>query len=99
MTGSTPTATDADLQRQILQENLLALRRAEERAKREDERREEEHRAKMVALTGTVPIRDEPKGETIPQVLEVSKCFSGIPRTHFFAIFEGKFDSYNLHKL
>ena len=99
MTGSTPTATDADLQRQILQENLLALRRAEERAKREDERREEKHRAKMAALTGSPPTRDEPKGETIPQVLEISKCLPGIPRTHLLAIFEGKFDPYNLHKL
>ena len=99
MTGSTPTATEADLQKQILQENLLALRRAEEQAKREDECKKKKHCTIMVALTGMAFTYNKPKNEIVPQILKISKYFLGIPRTHFFAIFENKFNFYNFHKL
>ena len=98
MTGSTP-APDADLQRQLLSAQLAAVHAAEARAKREDERREEKHQAKMAAFTNASSKPDEPKGETPPQILEVSKYLPGVPRTHLQAIFEGRFDPYNLHKL
>ena len=98
MTGSTPSP-DADLQRKLLEVQLAAAIASEERAKRDDERKEEEHRARMASLTGTTSTPDEPKGETPPQILEVSKLLPGIPRVHLLAIFEGKFDPYNLHKL
>ena len=100
MTGGNSITAD-ELQRQLLQENLAAALAAEECAKREEERdeEEEEYRAKMASLISTPTPHEEPKGETLPVVLEVSEHLPGIPRAHLLAIFEGKLDPYNLHKL
>lgn len=74
------------------------------RKTREQEMAEEEHRAKMAALTGNSVIASaadtqSTTGENSPKVLEVSKRLPGVPRTLLSAILEGKFDPYNLHKL
>ena len=99
MTGSTPTATEADLQKQILQENFLILWCAEERAKCKNEYKEEKHCTKIAALTGIIFIYDESKNEIISQILEIFKYFFGILKMCFFAIFENKFNFYNFYKL
>ena len=99
ITGSTLTATEANLQKQILQENLLALQRAEEQIKRENEHKKKKHYAKIATLTGTTPTCDESKNKIIFQILKISKYFLGIPKTHFFTIFSSKFDFYNFYKL
>ena len=66
MTGSTPTATDANLQKQILQKNLLVFQHAEEWIKRKNEHQKKKHYAKITALTGTIFICDKPKNKIIP---------------------------------
>ena len=103
MTGSTSTPTVAEMEVRLMEQKLRAAEREEEcaaaREKRAEERREEEHRARTAAIIGNSSHHEEPKGETSIKVLEVSAHLPSIPRVHLQAIFEGKFDPYNLHKL
>ena len=96
---SGPSA-EHDLDREIKEATLAGLRAVKERAKRDDERKEEEHRLKVAAMTGRGPYHEEPKGETTtPIIIEVSNLLPGVPRAQFLAVFKGKFEPHSLHKL
>ena len=78
MTGSTPNP-DIDLQKKLFEVQFSAAIVSEKRAKRENERKKKEHRARIVSLTGTTLKFNKFKSETPLQIFKVSKFFFNIP--------------------